>query len=625
VDVDLTIFHQDSMTTLYQGHVLDVLGEMPSGSVQMVMTSPPYWGLRDYGIEPVVWGGDRDHQHEWNLSLPLPTKLGRDGNTETHKNPSVAATHSHTAAGQSCGCGAWKGSLGLEPTPELYLEHLVEIFREVRRVLRKDGTCWLNMGDSYFGDSPVRKSSHEQFDPGQQTVLKRSAGGTRRSAASVNGLKAKDLSMMPARLALALQADGWWIRQDITLCKRAPMPESVQDRPISATEHLFLLSKSARYYYDAIAVREGQRDLPSMSSPDFARATQPTIFSSAAIREELTFTLNTDNVTPKAGGSSLSLHSQDSVNFAMTFNADSFEIGKSVSGFVIVEQSEGDYMINLENGVLAGDPAVFTAIAVTLQNLQPDASPARPTIIKVTTTPSGAQLASLIRNSPFTGTLARAEIMRSGGRTIAQKPLTTVITFQFKELRASFTIRGTLCSTHNLIAPNHRSIASGHALRNWWVVSPEPFPDVHFAVFGSEYCEKPILAGTSAKGCCSECWAPWTRVLEKGLSAHDGKTATRYNTGRDTAGRLALLRQAARERGGEYINETRTTGWRPTCEHEAPVQPCVVLDPFCGAGTTGVVAKKLGRHFIGIDIKRAYLDMARARIEQITVSMKLEV
>jgi DNA modification methylase len=154
-------------------------------------------------------------------------------------------------------CNAWKGSLGLEPTPDLYIQHLVQIFREVKRVLRKDGTVWLNMGDSYA--TPKVGNTY-----GTST----SAFGRSKHADNLNkqkfekkcppGLKPKDLCGIPWRVALALQADGWWLRSDIIWAKPNPMPESVTDRPTRAHEYLFLLTKAAKYYYDADAVREPQ-------------------------------------------------------------------------------------------------------------------------------------------------------------------------------------------------------------------------------------------------------------------------------------------------------------------------------------------------------------------------------
>jgi DNA modification methylase len=147
-------------STIHQGDVRDVLPTLEAGSVQCVVTSPPYWGLRDYGVP---------------------------------------------------------GQLGLEKTPEDYVETLVEVFREVRRVLRDDGTVWLNLGDSFHN---------------------------------------KQLTGVPWRVAFALQADGWYLRSDIIWHKPNPMPESVTDRPTKSHEYLFLLTTSPRYYYDADAIKE---------------------------------------------------------------------------------------------------------------------------------------------------------------------------------------------------------------------------------------------------------------------------------------------------------------------------------------------------------------------------------
>ena len=165
-------------------------------SVQCCVTSPPYWGLRDYGID---------------------------------------------------------GQLGLEPTPEEYVANMVAVFREVRRVLKDDGTLWLNLGDSYAatGKSGGGDQGRRWEDHGADTEGPR--GG--KWSPAPPGLKPKDLVGIPWRVAFALQADGWWLRSDIIWAKPNPMPESITDRPTKAHEYIFLLSKSARYYYDADALR----------------------------------------------------------------------------------------------------------------------------------------------------------------------------------------------------------------------------------------------------------------------------------------------------------------------------------------------------------------------------------
>ena len=177
-----SIAYQDNGATIWQGDCREVLRGLEESSVHCVVTSPPYWGLRDYGAD---------------------------------------------------------GQLGLEETPADHVANMVEVFREVRRVLREDGTLWLNYGDTY--------------------------------AATGSGLKPKNLCGIPWRVAFALQEDGWWLRQDIIWHKPDPMPESVTDRCTKSHEYIFLLAKSPRYYYDADAVKEKQ-SISGIARAKYSRA-----------------------------------------------------------------------------------------------------------------------------------------------------------------------------------------------------------------------------------------------------------------------------------------------------------------------------------------------------------------
>ncbi len=335
-------------------------------------------------------------------------------------------------------CNAWRGSLGLEPTPSAYVEHMVEVFRDVRRVLHRDGTLWLNIGDSC--------NSGAQYNHGRSTGLGRANryseaddkrwGGTR---PLIKGFKPKDLLGIPWALAFALRDDGWYLRSEITWAKRAPMPESVTDRPTSATEKVFLLSKSARYFYDSEAVKE----------PD----------------------LGTD-------------HSRSVVA-----------------------------PVNRSQGYLSDDTGIRTA----------------------------------------------------DGRN-----------------------------------------GSGRNMRNWWLLGPEPFAEAHFATFPAEIPRRAILAGTSARGVCPKCGAPWGRITE----THRAKDPTRH-TGRAAVG--CADRMDADE--PRMLSQCKTIGWQPTCACDVHLaQPATVLDPFFGAGTTGMVADQLGRNCIGIELNASYAAMAERRV-----------
>ncbi len=196
------------MIKILQGNCLEVLKDLPEQSVNTCITSPPYWGLRDYG----------------------------------------------------------KGEqLGLEDTPEEFVESLVKVFREVKRVLRDDGTVWLNLGDSY-ASSTKGSGGKTNSTLNAKRDLSGNLSDDRKSQPSMKktknfdlkkiGLKAKDLVGIPWRVAFALQADGWYLRQDIIWHKPNPMPESVRDRCTKAHEYIFLLSKNAKYYFDNEAIKE---------------------------------------------------------------------------------------------------------------------------------------------------------------------------------------------------------------------------------------------------------------------------------------------------------------------------------------------------------------------------------
>ena len=418
---------------ILQGDARDVLATMPVNSVHCVITSPPYYGLRDYGT--AQWdGGDAGCDH-----------TGVRRNHSDEKQATSAGTSRDPVSRECRLCGARRidRQMGLEASPSEYIQGMVEVFREVRRVLRDDGTLWLNIGDSMSSGGNGPGSGKQLTNVGANMPPKRT-----------EGLAAKQLLMMPARLALALQADGWWLRSDIIWAKPNPMPESVTDRPTSAHEHVFLLTRSARYYYDADAVRE--------------------------------------------------------------------------------EASENTHAGYSSNG------------AKTLANT--DAFGVKP--------------------SRFDG-----------------------------------------------YRPPNRN------LRNVWSIATEAFPEAHFATYPTALVERCIKAGTSERGCCAACGAPWVRMQER--TAPDGRSVVvpagqRHAYSEDGEplmpdNRIDIGTRAAFNAASGVLQRT-TTGWRASCTCDAPTVPATVLDPFAGAGTTLLVADRLQRHGIGIELNPAYAAMARNRI-----------
>jgi DNA modification methylase len=225
------------------GDCRDKLRELPDASAHCCATSPPYFGLRDYGT--ASWsGGDDSCDHR--------QVLGGNG-AASAKQTTSAGTQGYQFR-DICGkCGATRidRQMGLEPTPDEYVAGMVEVFREVRRVLRDDGTLWLNIGDTYAGGGNGGGGSFAADRANWRVVPERKG-----QRLAVERCKAKDLVGIPWMLAFALRADGWYLRQDIIWSKPNPMPESVRDRCTKAHEQIFLLSKSPRYYFDADAISE---------------------------------------------------------------------------------------------------------------------------------------------------------------------------------------------------------------------------------------------------------------------------------------------------------------------------------------------------------------------------------
>jgi DNA modification methylase len=232
-------------------------------SVQCCVTSPPYWGLRKYsGEQELDWGDKR-----------------RCNDVFHHGNP---CKH----------CEYWRGAYGLEPTIEMYVEHTVCILREIRRVLRPDGVVFWNVGDSYAGGGNYRgMSSYESLSDKQRsnrgaTGIHQELGATRDKLTGF--LKPKDLCLIPARVALAAQADGWWVRSMIIWTKPNPMPESVTDRPTDAYEHVIMLTKSERYYWNADAVRETSKG-QNGAAANFARNTKEALMPGQSTKSHRTY------------------------------------------------------------------------------------------------------------------------------------------------------------------------------------------------------------------------------------------------------------------------------------------------------------------------------------------------
>ena len=605
-----------------QGDVIEQLRLMEPASVHCVVTSPPYWGLRDYGTSE--WeGGDASCNH----------KRIQGGITNHAQEPWPGGVCGH------CGATSVNRQIGLEPTLELYVEHMVEVFREVWRVLRKDGSLWLNIGDAYAASGGAHASHHA--NPGLSKSWQRNGVphwgqlGQPGNYQAPSDLKPKDLIGLPWRVAFALQADGWWLRSDIVWHKLNPMPESVRDRPTRAHEYVFLLTKSGSSTYWTHRELPGTRSQPG---PDYRwvdqatgieHETEPADWSDELIDcpdcggdGEIVFT---------SGQASMFDGPPTLVKICSRCNADDTETPGQIPRWKHINLWRShDYF--------------WDADAIQ-----------EPSITGDTRRPYGSKGAWDLDGRP--ASQQHGGQLRNGAKVDKQHG--------HSRRHDGFNDRW-----------DHMSKAEQQAMgankRTVWSIATQGFPGAHFATFPEKLVEPCILAGTSERGVCGVTGDPWERVTERNDTPHDGNTESQYKTG-SAANRLALARQAARERGEEYVqrvtttgwqptcgapwercversteydhvttapgkskdgpyasqtgngsgthdirhgvySRSETTGWRPTCDHDAEPVPATVLDPFCGSGTTGVVVLRHGRSFIGIELNPEYVEMARERI-----------
>ena len=467
---------------LLQGDCLETLKTLEAGSVQTCVTSPPYFGLRDY--QTATWeGGDPECDHTYQ-------KGGRNPETSAKQVSNAGTTYSqYEKVCKRCGALRVDDQIGLEETPEIYVEKLVQVFREVRRVLKDDGTLWIVIGDSYAGSGKGTgdTKSNNKSNGASRGVKIGSVHGESGHTSGVTppiGYKPKDLLMIPARVAIALQADGWYLRSDCIWHKPNPMPESVTDRPTKSHEYIFLLSKSSNYFYDAEAILE----------PANYDGSKDTKFKGSEKYKD--------------------------------------------SGQTFAKQGHERW-------------------SRTMKNLQPD----------------GQQ--------PNTMHLRRAD-----GLPDTEYP-----------------------------ARNKRSV---------WTISTKPYKEAHFATFPPDLIEPCILAGTSEKGECPKCGRAWVRATETydepktKMSGSKKYPSINHNLGINA----------------DVYKRNKTLGWQPQCGcwEYAPDLPIIdgvgfkqpyepvpqtVLDPFNGSGTTGAVAIKHHRNYIGCELNPEYIELTKRRLSRV--------
>lgn len=531
----------DYINKILCGNDLEILPQLPAESVNCITCSPPYWGLRDYGIEPVIWDGDKNCKHKWmeskiagdirfrgensivgserNLNIypikhrPNETNPGKEGwykdKGGLSKNPSQSSFCSL--------CGAWCGSLGLEPTFELYIKHLCDIFDEVKRVLRKDGTCFVNIGDTY-ASSPVGN-----FTGGGKEFIGRDMSGIKTSRQIDKtglGVPTKSLCLIPQRFAIEMVNRGWILRNTIIWHKPNCMPSSAKDRYTVDFEYVYFFTKNNK-----------------------------------AIFWTNEKTLNCVGKQPEG------IKGIEGIDWR--WGVDSKGKPKKISLW-----TGHDYWFEQQ----------FEEHLT--KEYRPD---------------------GIVRNRIFNYN-SKLNKMR-GYKT--KKPIEEVQSPQHHGGNIEYGTNGR----------NKRAV---------WTISTKPFPEAHFAVFPETLIE-PIIQAGCPRYVCKKCGLPRMRIYESNKNYHYIRTDTgklRNKALTDKRGKSAL--PSGREYGKRYkeaYNREYTFKDYTDCGCNAGFESGVILDPFMGAGTTALVARKQGKRFLGIELKEEYIEMSIERLKKISETL----
>jgi len=245
----------ESVNKIIWGYVPEALKQLTSESINCVVTSPPYWALRDYGVKPQIWDGDGNCEHEWETRT---YRIGNRAGNKDRNQPFFTQRHnvneqykaSMPTADFCLKCQAWRGSLGLEPDFNLYIQHLVGIFDGIKRVLRKDGTCWVNLGDTYSGNMGKRNGwTDNKLGFERQEAIDKGVCLTNKTK-FLYSAPDKSLCLIPFRFAIEMVNRGWVLRNTIIWHKPNCMPSSVKDRFTADFEYVFFFVRSKKYWFE---------------------------------------------------------------------------------------------------------------------------------------------------------------------------------------------------------------------------------------------------------------------------------------------------------------------------------------------------------------------------------------
>ena len=562
----------DYINKILCGNDLEILPKLPAESVNCCVTSPPYWSLRDYGIDPVIWDGDKKFYSEsLKRCIPMNCKheWGNKTTTLKHKsgetNPGKESWFKDKGASDDKGncfcikCGAWRGSLGLEPTFELYIKHLCDIFDEVKRVLRKDGTCWVNIGDSYGGSGGASGHTLETSNLNRLTI---GYGATEGNQKMTKGYS-KSLLDIPYRFSIEMTNRGWIKRNTIIWWKLNCMPSSANDRFTIDFEYLFFFTKNNKAIFwtnekTLECVDKKPLGVKGIEDKDWEWRSCP------ACSNKNYFNYRTRDIMRKEKG-------------CPQFKA-SDEEKKNIKN-KICPRCKG--LKKVKYSFWSGHDYWFEQ---QFEEYAPDTLPRMERGVNVNKWTFGA-------NGQTPHNLSQPRLNKKRGYKTKQPE-------------------------EEIHRPQHhgKDISYGKQGRNKrcvWVIATQPFPEAHFAVYPEGLIDIPIKAGCP-EFICKKCGKARVKMYKYkggtiGKSWHDHSKDLEEGMHQSLGGL---------DKQGDKPYQRIEVGYTD-CGCNAGFEPGIVLDPFMGAGTSALVALKQRKRFIGIEIKQSYIDMSYKRIARV--------
>jgi DNA modification methylase len=570
---------------IYNMSCLDGMKLLDDNSIDCIVTSPPYWGLRDYGKQTeTVWDGDVGCEHEWDDFVRAGNTWGVPNSNSVPNTGSQLDKRAYlkpTKQSKCSKCGAWKGQIGLEPDFNLYVKHLCDIFDEVKRILKKSGTCWVVMGDSYGGSGNSSGHTVETKNLGYTTS---EMGASKGNQKSTKGYE-KCLLQIPSRFAIEMCNRGWILRNEIIWYKPNCMPCSVKDRFTVDFEKVFFFVKNKKYCFE----QQFEPYLTNENRPD------------GMVRNREYGYQGKYKVMPPIGGVKKSggfnpVYSGNTPEWKQGRNKRTvWKINNEKKPYAVVDSEYRKEVIDFR------DLPEHDAIRHYLKEWKDKKGITIEQIEQHFGNQAGHHWFEKDGSHPSKDDwLELKELL--GFDAEFDEPMTTI--FQKSGLKQNYPV--------------------GRNKRTVWKITTKPFKDAHFAVFPLDLIETPIKAGCP-EFICKKCGKPRERIehvvgkqVTKNMLASGCNKNGKYNGHeiKEYDGTGAQKPSETKRRILESMSKIKNYSLSD-CGCNAGFKNGIVLDPFAGAGTTCIVAKKQNKNYIGFELNKEYCDIAERRINNL--------